>query len=77
MNRSYVRRYVRNYAEELGHLTYRNPPRGHAFWRCELTGRSLPDVGTPRDVNNFYNDFNRRARALALLRQSLEYLEST
>ena len=76
MNRNYVRRYVRRRVEELGYLTYRNPPCGHAFWRCQLTGFRLPDVGTPRDVNNWYNDFNRSVRALVRMREALDLIES-
>lgn len=76
MNRGYVNRYVRDQVNQLGDMTYRNPPRGHAYWRCELTNQTLRDVGTPRDVNNFYNTWNQDYRRLQRAREALVLIES-
>lgn len=76
MNRGYVNRYVRRQVQELGNMTYRNPPNGHSYWRCELTNQTLRDVGTPRDVNNFYNTWNQDYRRLQRAREALGHIES-
>jgi hypothetical protein len=77
MNRGYVNRYVRDQVSQLGGITYRNPSKGHAYWRCELTNQTLRDVGTPRDVNNFYNVWNQKLRRLKKARAELENTLST
>jgi hypothetical protein len=72
MNRGSVSREVRRQIDELGHMTYRNAPRGHDGWRCQLTGEYVRNVGTPRDVNQWYDRFQQRLRRLRRVRDQLQ-----
>lgn len=72
MNRGYVVREVRRQVEELGNMRYRSAPRGHDGWRCELTGEYVRNVGTPRDVNQWYDRFQQRLRRLRRARAALQ-----